>query len=298
MGGKSTTTVTHAPPSPQEQALISIQTQLAQQQLAEIQRQSAFQQQAFEQFKPLIDSIHKESERQAARAKSFEPIQDEVLNMQLEALRRGGAASPQQMETIRTATDAALAAGEVDIDRFQTDANRRLRDELANSLGLRPTDSPVLDRGAQIGAEAVRQKGQLAQGLRSAQATATLDYPLAVNQMQAGIGLSQQQLLQSASEFSKQLSEAAFLNRLSLVQGQGQLGLGLATGINSGIGQTLSTLAGRRGQTTTTKQSMGIGSILGGVGGLFSALPGLGFGGPAIGGLMGSGAMRLTGGFV
>ena len=96
----------------------------------------------------------------------------EILQIRLEELRRGGAASPEQLRLIEEAGGAALEAGGVDIERFRTESLDALRNELAPSLGLRPSDTPILDRGGRVAAEATRQGGQLSSRIRQAQASA------------------------------------------------------------------------------------------------------------------------------
>ena len=265
-GGSTSTTVVEAQtPTAEETELINRQIELADFQLQELQRQSALQETAFDELGPLLDIQTAEAERQAERALALEPVQDELLQLQLEQIRRGGAASPEQIEAINEATGEALSQGESDILRFTGLAQEQLREELAGSLGLRPGDTPILDRGARIATEGVRQQGQLASGLREANATARLNFPLASAQVFGAQNQFQQSLAQSAQEFSAQLRDAATLNRLRLGQTQGSLGLGLATGIPGNLGAISSNLASRRGSTSTTSTSgggLGLGSIL------------------------------------
>ena len=196
---------------------------------------------------------------------------DELFQIELENIRRGDGASPQQLKLIQEAADAGIALGESDISRFQEEATGRLAEELAPSLGLRPTDTPIVDRAGRIGAEATRQQGQLVRGLRGAQAQATLNFPLASQALQSSQAQFQQNLGQATTQFQSQLQNAAFLNRLRLSQGQQQLGLGLATGFQPNIAGTLSALGGAAGGSSTTTQGAslgGIGSLLSGIGAL------------------------------
>ncbi len=270
MSGK--TSVSVPPPTSQELALQERQIKLADLQIAEIQRQSALQQKAFEQFAPLVEAQEAELVRQQERAAKFEAFEEELLQLQLEAIRRGGAATEEQKRLINEATEGALASGETDIERFTTDTTRRLREELSTSFGLRPSDSPILDRASLIGTEATRQFGQLSSGLRTAQAQAELDFPLATQQVLGAQAQFQQGLSQSVQEFNQQLRDAAFINRLNLTNSQGRLGLGLATGIPGNPSQAISALAGLRGRQTTTTTSPGFGEIAGGIGGFLTGL--------------------------
>lgn len=198
-------------------------------------------------------------------------ISDELLELELERIRNPGGVTPQQQALIDEAFDRAIAAGEIDIERFQTELNQRIFQEFAPSAGLRPGDTPVLDRAGIVAAEAARQQGQLISGLRGQQAATSLTFPLAQNQLTAQRTQFQQQFGESITQFQEQLRQQAFTNRLN-VQGQtGGFGLGLATGIAvpfPGIQQ---------GSTTTTSGGGtlgGLGSLLSGAGAfgsLFSA---------------------------
>ncbi len=246
MSTKVTTEV--PPPTETELALQEQQLKLAEFQLTELQRQSELQQEFASQIQPLLD------------------IQAEDAQLALEDLRRGGEATPEQIALINEAADAGIAAGGTDIERFRTDSLEALREELAPALGLRPGDTPILDRGARVAAEATRQGGQLAQNFRGAAATARLNLPLAQSQiLQAGTS-AQGQLVEATRQFQDQLRQQAFANRLNLQSSVGGLGLGLATGV------AVPFPGFQRGSTTTGSSSPGIGSILGGVGGLFSGL--------------------------
>jgi hypothetical protein len=272
MGSKqsSTTTVTR---SPEEIAFQGKQLEIAQQQLDLIKQNAAFQQTAFDKYGPILDAQAAEMERQGARAKELEPIQDELLQRELEAIRRGGAASPEQMAAIDDAIGSSQSRGEIDINRFLGESFEGLREELAPSMGLRPTDTPIFDRGARIAAEGVRQQGALTETLAGARANATLNFPLAAQQVQSGQIQFQQGLMQAQNQFQQQLRDAAFTNRLRLTGTQGGLGVSLI-GASSPIAPSFG-----GSQTTTTRGGgFGIGQVLGGVGGLASGLGAIGIG--------------------
>ena len=268
-GSSSTRTVD--PPTAEETALTVKQTELAQFQLEELRRQTDLQQAEQERLAPLIAQFEELAPLQFELAKSElervqrqGPISDELLQLELDAIRRGGAASPQQLDLIGQATEQGIALGESDISRFQGTATERIAQELAPSLGLRPSDTPVQDRAARVASEAVRQQGQLVRGLRQAEATAKLNFPLAAQQLQSAQVQFQQGLFQATSEFQSQLKNAAFLNRLRLSESPQQFGLGLATGFSPNIGAQFP-----RGSTTRTSSSpslSGIGSVLSGIG--------------------------------
>ena len=95
MPGGSKTTVEAQKPTPEETALTVKQTELAQFQLDELRKQSAFQEAQQEQFEPLLKQFEELAPLQfelaksdLERAKAFGPISDELLQLELEAIRR------------------------------------------------------------------------------------------------------------------------------------------------------------------------------------------------------------------
>ncbi len=264
----SSTTVTPSPPSAEEKALQGKQLELATFQLEELRRQSTLQQEFAADIGPLLEQQTADAQLARERSEQLFPIQEELLQLALDDIRRGGAATPEQIELIQQAGDATLERAGVDIERFRTEGLTALREELAPSLGLRPGDTPILDRGARVAAEATRQGGQLAAGVRGAEATARLNLPLAQSQLLQSSALGQQNLAQATSQFQDQLRQAAFTNRLNLQSNVGGLGLGLATGVSVPFPGF------QRGQTTTTSDPFGTAvSLLGGAG---SAATGIG----------------------
>ncbi len=263
-GGKSTTTVD--PPTAEETALTVKQTELAQFQLDELRRQTDLQAAEQERLEPLLAQLEELqplqldlAKQDLTRALELGPIQDELLQLELENIKRGGAATPTQIELIGQATELGIEAGESDIARFQQEATERIAQELAPALGLRPTDTPVIDRASRIAEEAVRQQGQLVTGLRQAEATAKLNFPLAAQQLQSSQTQFQQQLAEATSQFQGQLRNTAFLNRLRLSEQPQRFGLGLATGVSvPSLGRAPS------GSRTVTSGGggIGIGSLL------------------------------------
>jgi hypothetical protein len=136
---------------------------------------------------------------------------------------------PEQEELIRRSSEELLAAGESDIERAAGRGLEQLREELAPQLGLRPSDTPVLDRGARIMEEATRQKGQLGRNLRAQEASLRLNVPLETARIEA---FRAPQLIgrgQEMASLQALLREQAFQNRLNLFTGTSNLGLGLAS---------------------------------------------------------------------
>lgn len=265
-------------PTAEETALTQKQVELAEFTLGELRQQQELQAAERERLEPLISEFEEMLPLQAEfmreeleRAGRLGPINEELLNLELERIRRGGGATEEEQALIDEAARRSIEQGESDIARFQTETTERLGQELAPALGLRPTDTPIVDRAGRIGAEAARQQGQLVSGVRQAQATAGLNFPLARGALQASRIQFQQQLSQAAAQFQGQLRQASVLNRLRLSQQPQQLGLGLATGI--GFPSPIP-------RANVSKTS-------GGLGGIGSVLSGLG----AFGGLFGKGGV-------
>lgn len=290
MGGKSkTTNVTNVPPpTATELAFQEKQLELAEAQLEAIREQGDFQKELFGRIggdlspeeQAIQDKVNTLTLAELERAERLGPIEEELLQLQLDAIKDPGA-SPEELALIEEAIASSQAAGEAEIDRFSQDALEQVRDVLAPSRGFRPTDTPITDRGSEIAQEATRLKGDLTKSLAAVSANAKLNFPLAVSQFQSGAGNVTSQIAEAAQQFQQQLSSQAFLNRLNLLNTGGSLGLGLSS-IGPNISATLAALSNQRlaGASNTTTQSRGLGftelltaggSLAGGVGGLISA---------------------------
>lgn len=263
----SNTTVTTAPPSPEEAELIKLNTQLAQKQLENINNLQPFQQKLLELSMNDLDTQLASSkalnaavtpEQQAALAKQdydralkMGPIQDELLQRQLDEVRRGGAATPEQLDRIKAAADAGISAGSADIDASTQRGIGLISDELANSRGLRLSDSPIGSEAALLAREGQVQKGSLIKNLRAGQASAALNYPLAAGQLISGMNLSQQNVTDAAKAFQAELRQRAFQNRMTLSGQSSASGIGLAgLGNGAGVGAQ-SALASTRGRNVS-----------------------------------------------
>jgi hypothetical protein len=270
------------------QLLVARQIQLVNEQLTNLQRAGAFQEDIEGALVPFINI---EEARGAAAARQIGGIQDtqaDLLSRQMDIISSGNAATPEQIALINQSADAAIAAGETDIDRFVEDSFRVLRDELAPSLGLRPGDTPVLDRGGLISRESVRQRSGLSNIINSARARDMLNFPLASNQLTSQTIGAQQSLTESMRQFQEQLLQQAFLNRQTLTN-QGLTGsLGLAGSATPNIAGSTAALTGLSGAQLTSNaavQAANIGAdaqsgfgltdyatLAGGVGGLLTGI--------------------------
>jgi hypothetical protein len=293
-GGTTQTSTTNVPGmSAEEKELIGIYTELAKRQLASVDQLQPFQKRLLElslaeleaqtaSDKAVNGAVSPEERAALARdefdrSKRLGPIQDEILGIQLDTLRRGGAATPEQKAQIAASTDSAIQAGYGDIDMATERGIGLISDELANSRGLRMTDTPILREATLLTRAAGDQKASLSKNLRAGQANAELNYPLGVAQLTSQIGGQQQAIAENAKQFQETLRQRAFENRMKITGQATSTGLGLAS---TGGGQgSLSALTQSRlaGGTTTTNVDRGIGlaeigSFASGIGGLMTGL--------------------------
>ncbi len=283
MSTETTTQVNIPPATPQEQALQASQLEVAQAQLQAIQDQSVFQQEQFAALTPLIEGQIADAATARARAEELAPLQQQLLDAELERINRGGAATPEQQRLIGEVTERGIAGGESDIAAFQKRVLDQLANELAPSLGLRPSDSPIIDRGGRIAEEGLRLQSSLVNSLRGAQAQAELNFPLAIQQFQSGATQFQQGLAQQKEQFAQQLSQQAFANRLNLTGQAGSTGLGLISAANPQTASVLSSLGNLRAagasQTSSTSDPFGVGiQLIGALGGGLTGLGSIGVG--------------------
>jgi len=280
-GGGSSTVTNVTQSSAEEREFTALQSELARKQLANIEQLQPFQKELLDLTLADLRRSGAESaamnvaitpEQRATAAKSeFErsqrlgPIQDELLQLQLDQLRRGGAATPEQLALIKEATGRGIEAGSADIDLSTKRGIGLIADELANSRGLRLTDSPIMNEAGFLARSGEDQKASLIKNLRAAEAQAALNYPLAVQNVQGGINLNQQSVAQNAQQFQAQLRQQAFQNRLALTGQTAQTGIGLSS---------ISGRSGSAGGTSTRTGDnpvnlAGIGAVAGGVAALW-----------------------------
>lgn len=300
MGGSTTTTVNPSPPSAQENAYYQSQQDLAAKQLEILSSQQDFNKSYMDQIKPILDQQTQLLSQQLAAQNDptqkaltdattkqqlqalqdqadLEPLQKQVLQKQLQDSLNGTNATPEQAAQIDAATSAAFDKGQQQVSQFSSDALDQLRQNLSPSLGLRPTDTPITDRGGLIAREGIRQVGQLSSSLAEANANAKLNYPLAASGVeQAGANFAGS-LQQASDQFQAGLQDAAATNRLRLLGAAGDtINSGTNTGIGLVTGSRGNPLSFQQGSTTTSNSSPGIGTFLSGAGGLATGLGALG----------------------
>lgn len=176
--------------------------------------------------------------------------QDALLQKQLDIINGNGEATNAQRELIGQEANSAIASGSSDINNQLGLGLAQVRNELGPGLGLRPGDTPLIDRGNLMANEAQRQFGQLVTNVRGQQAQSMLNYPIQTAQAIGG-------LTQNASELQAQLRAQAFSNRLALTGQAGNLGLGLAQSYNPAQGFSAFTAADKHtfANTSATRGS-------------------------------------------
>jgi hypothetical protein len=145
----------------------------------------------------------------------------------LEQLRGGFQLTPEQNQQIETAIDAARARAQTDAERVRSENLRTLFDEVAPSLGLRPGDTPNLDRAGRVLAEHQRQVGNINRELAGREAQLKLDYPIASGQAAALARAQQAQSMLGLGEAQSLAGQRYGAARQNLLQELGSTGLGL-----------------------------------------------------------------------
>lgn len=216
-------------------------------------------------------------------------LSSRVMNMGEPELTR------RQNELINNLAATQVEMGESDISAYRDESLREIANVLGPQRGLRPGDTPLIDRGQLVAQEALRQQGQLVRGVRAQALQSKLEYPLQVRAQElqqkgiaagvlgqrADLSMAQTQLGMAGLGQMAGMAQQAMANRAKFasVLAGGQLDveklrLGMATGIQPQVGSALSAIAASKGQTQTTSMGplQGISSIAGGVGGLMTGL--------------------------
>lgn len=308
-----------------DRTLLALQGDLLKQQGTRVEQQLANEQLQAEGNQALQQQQLLNAQNAAARSEELRPVEQQLLQEQLGLIQgaqqpteqseillqnlRNAAQSPEQIrEALNQQANLAIESGTADIESSIGRLGRQLRLNLAPQRGLRPGDSPILDRGGEIVRTGVEQSAQLVRAIRGAEFGQQAQVPFQVADLvgrlggqSAGLDLQrqgfassvasgQQNLVAGAQQFQQQLADAAAQNRLALsgqffqgVNQAGGLGLGLATGVNAGTAGALGNFQnfrlGTAGTTRITTGSPGIGQLLGGLGGLASGLGAIGAGG-------------------
>ncbi len=236
------------PMSEEERKLLALTEQLAGQQIGNIESMQPYQRELFMQA---IGELRRQGATSAAldqlitpsdeakfaqedfmRGRQAGDIQSQLAQQNASQILGGGVANPQQLAQIKAAADSAIASGSADIDVGIQRGIGLVSDEIANARGLRMTDTPILREATLLSRSGQDQKANLVRGIRANQASAELEYPLAVS----GLNLQQQDRAAASTQFQQQLRQLATQNRLSLFGTTSQSGIGL-----SGLGTNAAT---------------------------------------------------------
>ena len=168
----------------------------------------------------------------------------------LEQLKDGYQLTSQQEGLITTALNASRATARTAAERSLTEGLQAVFDEIGPARGLRPGDTPNLDRAGRIVAEYQRQMGEAESTFQREGALARLNYPIEAGQAgsQARSQYAQQLLGLARAQTEQEQAESA--RRLALIQGIGVTGQNLL-----GQGTQLATAATGRpyfGEYTTS----------------------------------------------
>ena len=266
---KSKTKVKLPPATAFEQEAERKALQFAEQRIQAVAGQAQFQAEQFAALGPQIEAQEANAARARAESDRLAPLRAELQQIQLDRLRAGpggvgepidlggpietggpidlgGAidlggpipleATPEQIRLIDEAIDAQIALGGSDIETATRRGLELLREELAPSLGLRSTDTPILDRGGRVVEEGLRQFSQLSRDARATGAEQRLNFPLQAAERtlaERGLGLTSelgQRGLNLGAELGQrgqQLEAELGARSLNLQSGLGAQGLRL-----------------------------------------------------------------------
>lgn len=261
-GGGSTTEQRVQPLSATEQALQSEALRQARAVTPAVRSAVDFGRDVVGQFPAERQFLQTEGERALTGANEFDTLLDVLVRQNAETVAAGPTLTDPQRDAIRRASDSAISLGRSDIEAASRDALEVLREELAPARGLRSTDTPVLDRGARVSQEALRQTGDLVTDVRGRAAQAELQVPLSYFQAQAGAQGEAAGRLESRRQFQEELRNQAFMNRLRLGDTTSAV-IGRAAGL--GIP---SVPFGSQGVTQTTEDSPSLFEIGGKIAGI------------------------------
>lgn len=224
-------------------------------------------------------------QEQIAQARRIAPLQEQAMQLQIEAGKRALdpslGISEQDKARIDELTQAQLTAGGLDIDAELQDSLKMVRDELAPTRGLSTTDTPIREVADRLAAEALRAKGKLEANLRVGNVQAKLGKPGADLANSTALS-SVSSFASAAANFQASLRQQADTNRAllsspgvgvngfnglglagapQLIGQAGSQGIGLATGFSSNPGGMAASMMNFRGSTAPQTTSASYGSI-------------------------------------
>lgn len=272
------------PPSEEEIEQLLNDIQLAQARVDSIIQSGQFSSSLFENLPSEIEAISEDPAKrelintgQFELAASTQPLTQDLLESEAASIEAGSRIDPQTEQLIDSVFESQFEAGVSDINQALTNTLEIIRDELAPALGLRPEDTPILDRAARVAAETVRQTGQLRSQLDSSAATAKLNFPLQQDALTSERTARFAGISGDATDFSDQLQQQAFLNRQLLVEQAGNFGLNVAQATGASPGVTATNLGRNRASLapeTISVSSSGtnFSDLASGIGGLLEGI--------------------------
>ena len=282
---ETTSTVFNVPPpSAEETQLLLQEIQLAQARIDQLITSGQFMAGIFanlpselEQIKANPDAARAIQEGNYSLAISSLPQVQDLLQREAANIANGGKVDPQTAAYIDEVYQGQLASGQSDINENTRQILEQLREELAPSLGLRPEDTPIQDRGARVAAESARQQGQLTRDIASKSAEAKLNFPLAQGQLSSERTRNFADISKAATDFQGQLQQQAFLNRQLLTESAGNLGVNFVNATGSSPGTVATNLGANRASlaprtVTASSSSFDLGQTLAGLGGFLDPI--------------------------
>ncbi len=274
-------------PSPEELEQLLNDIQLSQSRVDSIVQSGQFSADLFENLPAELERIKSDPANAEAIANgqfdiaaSTQPLSQRLLTNEATSIEQGSKLDPQTEALIDQVFESQFDAGVSDINQALRNTLEIIRDELAPQLGLRPEDTPVLDRAARVAAETVRQTGQLRSQIDTAAGTAKLNFPLEQDALTSQRTNQFAATTQNASDFADQLQQQAFLNRQLLTEQAGNFGLNTAQATGASPGTTAANLGANRARlapetVSLSSNSTNFGELATGIGGLLEGIDAL-----------------------
>ena len=195
--------------------------------------------------------------------------QRELASIQLELIRSGFKPTQEQRDRINEIADQQIRGGTEGIIRGSQRAIDQILESLAPALGLRPGDTPIVERLGDIGEQATSEIAQLVGGAEAQRASSLLNFGPSV----AGVTSQIQATNLGTRQFQAQLQQQKFKNQILLgTSGNQILGLsspvqGLSVLQQPRLAQPRTVTKGIGGDIRTEDIATAVSSIGGGIGG-------------------------------
>jgi len=224
-------------------------------------KEKKFLRQSLERERKLVEALPVEDvvQQGAQNVLQQDPGLDAIRQQEFNSILGGTEASDEQRRLIGQGINLGIQQGSSDISNFAAEQLEQIRNVLAPGRGLRPTDTPILDRAGKVAETAIREQASLVRNLRAQEAQSLLEFPLQANEAQSQRSLRQQDIGQGNQQFQQNflagLLDNATAKRLGLQQQQFSNLAGLSA--NSPAASVLGTLGSLRQTEATTNSSLG-----------------------------------------